>query len=74
MRVSVGKITETYSMCKEAEHKVPERYNAYTFLTLSTDKLNSVQRYDTAQNYKILHKVVKRLFQRNLQISHRLHT
>jgi hypothetical protein len=36
-------------------------------------KLNSLQRYDIAQNYTILHRVVQRLSQRNLKISHHRH-
>jgi hypothetical protein len=36
-------------------------------------KLNSLQRYDIAQNYRILHRVVQRLFQDNLKISHHRH-
>jgi hypothetical protein len=31
------------------------------------DDINSLQRYDITQNYRILHKVVQRLFQRNLK-------
>jgi hypothetical protein len=33
-------------------------------------KLSSLQRYDIAQNYRILHRVVQRLSQHNLKISH----
>jgi hypothetical protein len=36
-------------------------------------QLNSLQRYDTAQNYRILHSVVQRLSQHNLKISHHRH-
>jgi hypothetical protein len=36
-------------------------------------KLNSLQRYDTAQNYRILHRVVQRLSEHNLRISHHCH-
>jgi hypothetical protein len=36
-------------------------------------KLNSLQRCDIAQNYKILHRVVQRLSQHNLKISHHRH-
>jgi hypothetical protein len=36
-------------------------------------KLNSLQRYDIAQNYRILHRVVQRLSQHNLKISHHRH-
>jgi hypothetical protein len=35
--------------------------------------LNSLQRYDIAQNYRILHRVVQRLLQHNLKISHLHH-
>jgi hypothetical protein len=33
------------------------------------NKINSLQNHDIAQNYRILHKVVQRLFQHNLKIS-----
>jgi hypothetical protein len=33
------------------------------------NKINSLQRYGIAQNYRILHKVVQRLPQHNLNIS-----
>jgi hypothetical protein len=36
-------------------------------------KLNSLQRYGIAQNYRILHRVVQRLSQYNLKISHHRH-
>jgi hypothetical protein len=36
-------------------------------------KLNSLKRYDIAQNYRILHIVVQRLSQHNLKISHHRH-
>jgi hypothetical protein len=36
-------------------------------------KLNSLQRYDIAQNYRILHRVVRRLSQHDLKISHHRH-
>jgi hypothetical protein len=36
-------------------------------------KLNSLQRYNIAQNYRILHRVVQRLSQHNLKISHHRH-
>jgi hypothetical protein len=36
-------------------------------------KLNSLQRYDIAQNYRILHRVVQRLSQHNHKISHFRH-
>jgi hypothetical protein len=36
-------------------------------------KLNSLQRYDIAQNYRILHRVVQRLSQHNLKISQHHH-
>jgi hypothetical protein len=36
-------------------------------------KLNSLQRYDIAQHYRILHRVVQRLSQHNLKISHPRH-
>jgi hypothetical protein len=36
-------------------------------------RLNSLQRYDIAQNYTILHRVVQRLSQHNLKISHHRH-
>jgi hypothetical protein len=38
------------------EQEVLERINLPTFLTLFTSKLNCLQRYDIAQNYRILHK------------------
>jgi hypothetical protein len=41
------------------------------FIHLSR-KFNSLQRYD-AQNYRILHRVVKRLSQHNIKISHYRH-
>jgi hypothetical protein len=36
-------------------------------------KLNSLQRYDIAQNYRILHRVGQRLSQHNLKILHHCH-
>jgi hypothetical protein len=36
-------------------------------------KSSSLQSYDTAQNYNILHRVVQRLSQHNLKISHHCH-
>jgi hypothetical protein len=36
-------------------------------------KLNSLQRYGIAQNYRILHRVVQCLSQHNLKISHYRH-
>jgi hypothetical protein len=36
-------------------------------------KLNSLQSYNIAQNYRILHRVVQRLSQHNLKISHHRH-
>jgi hypothetical protein len=36
-------------------------------------KLNSLQRYDIEKNYRILHRVVQRLSQHNLKISHHRH-
>jgi hypothetical protein len=36
-------------------------------------KLNSLQTYDIAQNYRILHRVVQRLSQHYLKISHHRH-
>jgi hypothetical protein len=36
-------------------------------------KLNSLQRYDIAQNYRILHRVVQCLSQHDLKISHHRH-
>jgi hypothetical protein len=36
-------------------------------------KLNSLQRYDIAQNYRIPHRVVQCLSQHNLKISHHRH-
>jgi hypothetical protein len=40
---------------------------------LKFNNLNSLQIYDTAQSYRILHRVVKRLSQHNLKISHHRH-
>jgi hypothetical protein len=40
---------------------------------LKFNKLNSLQIYDTAQSYRILHRVDKRLSQHNLKISHHPH-
>jgi hypothetical protein len=36
-------------------------------------ELNTLQRYDIVQNYRILHRVVQRLSQHNLNISHHRH-
>jgi hypothetical protein len=36
-------------------------------------KINSLQRYDIAQNHRILHRVVQRLSQHNLKFSHHRH-
>jgi hypothetical protein len=36
-------------------------------------KLNSLQRYDITQNYRILHRVVQRVSQHNLKIPHHHH-
>jgi hypothetical protein len=35
--------------------------------------LNSLQKYDIAQNYRILHRFIQRLSQHNLKISHHRH-
>jgi aspartate/glutamate racemase len=37
------------------------------------NKVNSLQTFDIAQNYRILHKVVQRLSQHNLSISNHHH-
>jgi hypothetical protein len=37
-------------------------------IKFNNKKINSLQIYDTAQNYIILHKVVQRLAQHNLKI------
>jgi hypothetical protein len=41
-------------------------YHAY----IINNKLKTLQRYDTAKNYIILHRVIQRLSQHNLEISH----
>jgi hypothetical protein len=45
----------------------------FLYLIYLRRKLNSLQRYDIAQNYRILHRVVQRLSQHNLKISHHRH-
>jgi hypothetical protein len=45
----------------------------YLYLIHLRRKLNSLQTYDIAQNYRILHTVVQRLSQHNLNISHHRH-
>jgi hypothetical protein len=47
-------------------------YYIFYFIHLRR-KLNSLQRYDIAQNCRILHRVVQRLAQHNLKISHHRH-
>jgi hypothetical protein len=37
------------------------------------NKLNCLQRYNIAQNYTILHRVVQHLFQQNIKVSHYHH-
>jgi hypothetical protein len=54
------------------EQDVLEKTNPPTFLKLF-NKLNSLQIYDTAQNYKILLRVVHRLSQHNLKFWHHRH-
>jgi hypothetical protein len=39
----------------------------------NNNKINSLQMYDIAQNYRIRHKVVQRLFEGNLKISNHRH-
>jgi hypothetical protein len=41
--------------------------------TKFNNKLHSLQRYDTAQNYRILHRVVQHLCQHYLKILHNCH-
>jgi hypothetical protein len=38
-----------------------------SYIKFNNNKINSLQVYDIAQNYKILHKVVQRLSQHNLR-------
>jgi hypothetical protein len=45
----------------------------FLYLIYLRRKLNSLQRYDIAQNCRILHRVVQRLSQHNLKISHHRH-
>jgi hypothetical protein len=40
---------------------------------LNNNTLNSLQTYNTVQNYKILHKVIHSFFQHNLKILHHNH-
>jgi hypothetical protein len=52
--------------------KLRKKTSPSTVLALF-NKLNSLQRYDIAQNYKTLHILVQRLSQHNLSTSHRRH-
>jgi hypothetical protein len=38
-----------------------------SYIELNNRKTNNIQKYDTVQNYRILHKIVQRLSQRNLK-------
>jgi hypothetical protein len=38
-----------------------------SYIKFNNNKINSLQAYDNAQNFRILHKVVQRLSQRNLR-------
>jgi hypothetical protein len=67
-----------FSQCQEASalgivstRNSEKKTNPFTFRVLFNDELNSLHRYDTAQNYWFLHRVVQRLSQNNLRISHR---
>jgi hypothetical protein len=44
-----------------------------TCIVFNNNKFNSLHRYDIPQNDRIVHRVVQRLFQHNLKISHRRH-
>jgi dihydroxyacetone kinase len=47
-------------------------YQLKTVYQIYQYKINSLQIYDTAQMYKILHKVVQHLSQQNIKISNKL--
>jgi hypothetical protein len=61
--------------CTTANSCISGRRNFIIFLYFIhlQRKLNSLKRYDIAQNYIILHRVVQRLSQHNLKISHHRH-
>jgi hypothetical protein len=49
---------ELYSiLLRKDKHKFMEKSNSFNFLTLC-NKLNSLQRYDILQNYRIIHRMV----------------
>jgi transcriptional regulator GlxA family with amidase domain len=52
------------------KEEILEITNPPTFLTLINNRLNILQTHDIAQNYKIIRRVVQRLFQLKLKISY----
>jgi hypothetical protein len=44
-----------------------------SYIKFNNNKRNSLQTYDTAHNYRILHKAVQRLSQHNLKMLNRRH-
>jgi hypothetical protein len=55
------------------EQKVLQRHNPPTFLALFNSKLDTLQRHDITDDYRILHIVVQCLSYHNLKILHRHH-
>jgi hypothetical protein len=51
---------------------MPLSYQLKSYIKFNNKKINSLQIYDTAQSYRILHKKV-RLYQHNLKISKYCH-
>jgi tRNA C32,U32 (ribose-2'-O)-methylase TrmJ len=44
-----------------------------SYIKFNNSKISSLQTYDTAQNYRILHKAVQRFSQHNLKMSNHRH-
>jgi hypothetical protein len=51
----------------------PSNANNLIYFNNLRQELNSLLRYDTAQNYRTLHRVIQHLCQQNLKISHHHH-
>jgi hypothetical protein len=48
--------------------------NEKSCIKFNNNRLNSLQSYDIAQNYTVLHRMIQRLFQHKLKILHHRHT
>jgi hypothetical protein len=67
MSVKITELETTYK--KNENQEVLQKTNPPAFISLWR-KLNITVRYDRAQNYRIGHSVVQRLFKYNVKIYH----